>query len=424
MGGRFATVRAAESNLGNFIADIMVANTNADCAIVNGGNFRSDQIHKAGVFTLRDLNTILAFNPTCVIVEVKGYQLAKALENSVAKYPELEGRFLQVSGISFLFDPSKLPGQRVDPAYIKVGEDFLKPSSAYKVASDAYVAVSGKDGFECMLPNKVITTEDEGPSISVLVQNHFASVAQLKDHGSEAAVHRQSLLLLSRREGVAKQFLKKIGKETSSLRNIRLKGGLELTPISVAELEIECLDIAPAIKGRIKIANEQDIFKLKKENEIRRYVQDRLSPKERFPAEKMAQIEANFNLVDTNGDGIISRSELEAALEKQGAMPSKEDFNRIWREVDKDDSNGIDFEEFVELMADNFEVTDEELLDAFHTFDADGNGTLCEEEMLTVMRALGMWLNKAQVKKLMIEADKDNSGDISYEELVGYMRNQ
>ena len=127
--GRLATVRAAESNLGNFVADIMVANTNADCAIVNGGNFRSDQIHEAGVFTLRDLNTILAFNPTCVVVEVKGYQLAEALENSVAKYPELEGRFLQVSGLSFLFDPSKNQGERVDPAYIKVGGEFLKPDS-------------------------------------------------------------------------------------------------------------------------------------------------------------------------------------------------------------------------------------------------------------------------------------------------------
>ena len=47
--GRFATVRAAESNLGNFVADIMVANTNADCAIINGVNFRSDQIHEARV---------------------------------------------------------------------------------------------------------------------------------------------------------------------------------------------------------------------------------------------------------------------------------------------------------------------------------------------------------------------------------------
>ena len=43
---------------------------------------------------------------------------------------------------------------------------------------------------------------------------------------------------------------------------------------------------------------------------------------------------------------------------------------------------------------------------------------------MTVMRAMGMWLSKAQVKKLMVEADKDNSGDISYEELVEYMRTQ
>ena len=58
----------------------MVANTNADCAIVNGGMFRSDQVQKAGVFTLRDLTKILCFNDICVVVEVKGFQLAQALE--------------------------------------------------------------------------------------------------------------------------------------------------------------------------------------------------------------------------------------------------------------------------------------------------------------------------------------------------------
>ena len=61
--GRFSTVRAQESNLGNLIADIMLANTNADCAILIGGTLRSDQIHKSGPFTLRDLSTILSFNP-------------------------------------------------------------------------------------------------------------------------------------------------------------------------------------------------------------------------------------------------------------------------------------------------------------------------------------------------------------------------
>ena len=137
--GRFATVRASESNLGNFITDIMVANTNADCAIVNGGMFRSDQIHEAGVFTLGDLSKILCFNPICVVVELKGFQLAQALENSMGKYPEFEGRFAQVSGISFLFDPTKSPGNRVDMNnkkwfngfYIEFRQSFTKETFSY-----------------------------------------------------------------------------------------------------------------------------------------------------------------------------------------------------------------------------------------------------------------------------------------------------
>ena len=98
------------------------------------------------------------------------------------------------------------------------------------------------------------------------------------------------------------------------------------------------------------------------------------------------------------------------------------DIDRIFREVDTNESGGIEMEEFIELMAANFEVTDCELLDAFHAFDDDKNGVLTEDEIFTVMRALGMWLNKVQIKQMMADADKDMSGDISYEELVQYMR--
>ena len=273
-----------------------------------------------------------------------------------------------------------------------------------------------------MLPNEVILSEDEGPAVSVLVQNHFDSVAQIKEMGSEAPVHRQSLLLLSRREGVAKQFLKKIGNETSSLRNIHVEGGLKYTPTSIIELEMECLDIAPVVEGRIKVVTDEDISRLEKERGFHEYVQERLAPNTRFPAEKMRQIEENFRLFDANGDGSISQTELAEALEKQGAELSETDLKRILQEVDKDESGCIDFQEFVTLMAENFEVTDQELLDAFNTFDSDNSGTLNEDEVLTVMRALGMWLSKAQVNELMGKADIDNSGDISYEELVDYMR--
>jgi len=38
----------------------------------------------------------------------------------VSRYPTLEGRFPQVSGIRFGFDPTKLPGQRIDPRHVTV----------------------------------------------------------------------------------------------------------------------------------------------------------------------------------------------------------------------------------------------------------------------------------------------------------------
>ena len=38
------------------VTDIMVAALNADCALLNSGTLRSDQLHKAGEFSLRVSN--------------------------------------------------------------------------------------------------------------------------------------------------------------------------------------------------------------------------------------------------------------------------------------------------------------------------------------------------------------------------------
>jgi 5'-nucleotidase len=70
--GRFSAVRTGESNLGNFMCDIMVAATNADCAILNSGTLRSDRIHAAGPFTRRDLLTVLPMSDSLVVLNVLG----------------------------------------------------------------------------------------------------------------------------------------------------------------------------------------------------------------------------------------------------------------------------------------------------------------------------------------------------------------
>ena len=55
---------------------------------------------------------------------VAGHQLLAALNNSVSMYPKLEGRFPQVSGVTFAFDAEQAPGERVDPRFVKVQGEY------------------------------------------------------------------------------------------------------------------------------------------------------------------------------------------------------------------------------------------------------------------------------------------------------------
>lgn len=123
--GRFTTVRAKESNLGNLITYICDSATDSDCCLINGGTFRSDRIHPKGPFTLRDLQTILPFMDAVVVIEINGKDLLDALEHGVSSYPALDGRFPQVSGLRFAFDKTKPPKQRVDQRLVIVNDEFL-----------------------------------------------------------------------------------------------------------------------------------------------------------------------------------------------------------------------------------------------------------------------------------------------------------
>ena len=80
-----------------------------------------------------------------------------ALENGVCQYPKLEGRFLQVSGVSFAFDPTKASGQRVDSQYVRVGDEYLEMDTKYRLVTKSYMA-AGKDGFDCLSRAKVLVS--------------------------------------------------------------------------------------------------------------------------------------------------------------------------------------------------------------------------------------------------------------------------
>ena len=91
-----------------------------------------------------------------VLIEVKGEHIHQALENGVSQWPKLDSRFPQVGGLSFIFDPSKPPGSRVDPAFVKIGNEYLDTKHQYKLATKVGM-VNGEDGYSA-LSNGELTT--------------------------------------------------------------------------------------------------------------------------------------------------------------------------------------------------------------------------------------------------------------------------
>ncbi len=97
-------VRRAETNLGNFCADAYRAVTGADIGYVNGGGLR-DAI-PAGDVTFNHILNVHPFNNQIVVCEITGQILLDMLEFSLATYPEENGSFPHVSGVTFAVDTS------------------------------------------------------------------------------------------------------------------------------------------------------------------------------------------------------------------------------------------------------------------------------------------------------------------------------
>ena len=51
--------------------------------------------------------------------------MIEALENGVSQWPKLEGRFPQIAGCQFAFNPDKPPGQRICPELVKIQGEYV-----------------------------------------------------------------------------------------------------------------------------------------------------------------------------------------------------------------------------------------------------------------------------------------------------------
>ena len=151
-------VRVDETNLGSLISDAFRHVLDADIAYFNGGGIRSHI--EAGEITFNDLLNVLPFNNTGVVVEVTGETILEMLEVAVAKWPEENGNFPHVSGMSFSLNTLADEHKRVYNVQILNAEtgnyEALDSNRMYTVASNNFILLECGDGMTMFEGAKVI----------------------------------------------------------------------------------------------------------------------------------------------------------------------------------------------------------------------------------------------------------------------------
>ena len=154
MDTRRAAIRSQETAFGNLVADASRTATGADIGLANGGGIRGDTVYPAGTeLTRKTILTELPFGNSTVKLELTGAVLREALEHGVSGVEDGQGRFPQVSGLTFSFDASKPVGSRITE--VTVGGKPLDDNATYTLATNDYVG-SGGDGYGMLRQAKVL----------------------------------------------------------------------------------------------------------------------------------------------------------------------------------------------------------------------------------------------------------------------------
>jgi 2',3'-cyclic-nucleotide 2'-phosphodiesterase (5'-nucleotidase family) len=161
-------LRTQETNAGDFVADRLRERLGTDAAFVNGGAIRTNRIVPAGPLTKRDVHSLLPFTDVVLKLELRGRDLRAALEHGLSQTDREGGGFLQVSGVRFVWDPRRAPGQRV--VSLSVGGRPLDDETRYGVAVPSYL-VRGGDGYTAFARGKVLIDESSGPQVAQIVMD-------------------------------------------------------------------------------------------------------------------------------------------------------------------------------------------------------------------------------------------------------------
>ncbi|XP_052236601.1 uncharacterized protein LOC127848272 [Dreissena polymorpha] len=179
-----------------------------------------------------------------------------------------------------------------------------------------------------------------------------------------------------------------------------------------------------------KIADD-DAMPLDVETELRKYnqretdylmrVDDCLTKDPSLREDQVKLILQSFSVLDENGDGRISKTEIARAYRLAGFNPTKTELEQIVKEHDANDDGYIDFEEYFNVMRSKMIKVDFEkdrMKTAFKVLDVNNDGFISVEELRNALSRTGDHFTDREIDEILRLADKNNDGRIDYNEFV------
>jgi len=138
----------AESNVGNWQADVMREFAGTEIAFQNSGGIRKNMF--AGKLTVRDMWELNPFSNNFGVFVLNGEELVKAMERNASG----QGEFLQISGLTYKFNPRQPVGKRI--VEIKINGTLIDPQREYSVCTNNFVIGIFYNTFRAAAKNRSI----------------------------------------------------------------------------------------------------------------------------------------------------------------------------------------------------------------------------------------------------------------------------
>ncbi|CAD8139284.1 unnamed protein product [Paramecium octaurelia] len=134
------------------------------------------------------------------------------------------------------------------------------------------------------------------------------------------------------------------------------------------------------------------------------------------------QLTSTFQSMDKNKDGQLSKEELIQAYTQvfNDELKAKHLVNEIFDQIDQNKSGKISYTEFLVASAkQNIILSKTKIDQAFKMFDKDGNGVITKPELQDIM--CGIDIDNTEWSQIISQCDKNNDGNIQYEEFVSML---